>query len=387
MFLVARRISALREGFARAANRQIRHVARRRVRNEHERRLLRYDCDPLTVVAPPSGVLPSREWEVLLPEIEARRPVWRSYAMKTIVTLTLNPSIDGAAQAVVVRPTQKIRTSDERYDPGGGGINVARVVQELGGMTLAAYLAGGATGGVLDELLDAAAITRRRVSIQDHTRISHAVYERSSGQEYRFVPAGPVVQESEWRALLALLENLDCDYLVASGSLPRGVPDDLYGTVADLARRKGARLVLDASGSALRAGLARGVHLVKPSLSELETLLGRKLLDQTSQEAAAQELVESGAAELVALTLGRDGALLATSGRTQRLPALKVAVKSAVGAGDCFVAAMTLGLARGRSARDAFGYGMAAGAAAVLSAGTGLCRREDVERLYDEMKS
>jgi 6-phosphofructokinase 2 len=306
--------------------------------------------------------------------------------MKTIVTLTLNPSVDGAAEAEVVRPIHKIRTSDERYDPGGGGINVARVVQELGGTTLAVYLAGGATGGVLDDLLDAAAIPRRRVPIQDHTRISHAIYERSSGQEYRFVPAGPLVQESEWRALLATLEDIDCDYLVASGSLPRGAPEDLYATVADIARRKGVKLVLDTSGSALRAGLKHGVHLLKPSLGELEILLARRLADPAEQEAAVHELVSSGTAKLVAVTLGRDGALLATSGGTLRLAALKVIAKSAVGAGDSFLAAMTLGLAQGRSAKDAFGYGMAAGAAAVLSAGTGLCRQEDVERLYGELK-
>jgi len=155
--------------------------------------------------------------------------------MKPIVTLTLNPSVDGAAEADVVRPVRKIRTSNERYDPGGGGINVARVVRELGGSPLAIYLAGGVTGGVLDDLLDVAAVARRRVSIQDHTRVSHAVYERSSGQEYRFVPAGPLVQESEWRAFLASIEDLDCDYLVASGSLPRGAPEDLYATVADMA--------------------------------------------------------------------------------------------------------------------------------------------------------
>ena len=306
--------------------------------------------------------------------------------MKPIVTLTLNPSVDGAAEADVVRPVRKIRTSNERYDPGGGGINVARVVRELGGSPLAIYLAGGVTGGVLDDLLDVAAVARRRVSIQDHTRVSHAVYERSSGQEYRFVPAGPLVQESEWRAFLASIEDLDCDYLVASGSLPRGAPEDLYATVADMARRKGAKLVLDTSGMALRAGISRGVYLLKPSLGELETLRSRKLPDPAAQEAAAQELVSSGAAELVALTLGRDGALLATSEGTLRLGALDVVVKSAVGAGDSFVAAMTLGLAQGRSAEDAFGYGMAAGAAAVLSAGTGLCHREDVERLYGELK-
>jgi len=306
--------------------------------------------------------------------------------MKPIVTLTLNPSVDGAAEADVVRPVRKIRTSNERYDPGGGGINVARVVRELDGSPLAICLAGGVTGGVLDDLLDVAAVARRRVSIQDHTRVSHAVYERSSGQEYRFVPAGPLVQESEWRAFLASIEDLDCDYLVASGSLPRGAPEDLYATVADMARRKGAKLVLDTSGMALRAGITRGVYLLKPSLGELETLLGRKLPDPAAQEAAAQELVSSGAAELVALTLGRDGALLATSEGTLRLGALDVVLKSAVGAGDSFVASMTLGLAQGRSAEDAFGYGMAAGAAAVLSAGTGLCHREDVERLYGELK-
>ena len=307
--------------------------------------------------------------------------------MKPIVTLTVNPSIDGAAEADVVRPIRKIRTSNERYDPGGGGINVARVVQELGGATLAIYLAGGVTGGVLDDLLEAVAIARRRIPIQDHTRISHAVYERSSGLEYRFVPEGPSVREAEWRTCLDALEDLDCDYLVASGSLPRGIPDDFYAGVVDIASRKGAKVVLDTSGEALRAALDRGgVHLVKPSLGEFEALLGRKLADPSRQEEAARDLVRSGAAALVAVTMGRDGALLASDRGTLRLAAPEVTVKSAVGAGDSFVAAMTLGVAQGRSPEDAFAYGMAAGAAAVLSAGTGLCRREDVERLYGEIK-
>lgn len=305
--------------------------------------------------------------------------------MRTIVTLTLNPSIDGAAEAEVVRPLHKIRTSGERYDAGGGGLNVARVIRELGGPPFAIYLAGGATGGVLDDLLEAAEVPRRRVPIEGHTRISHAVYERSSGQEYRFVPAGPLVHEAEWRAFLAELEEIDCDFLVASGSLPRGVPDDLYATIAELARRRGAKLVLDTSGAALRAGLSGGVHLVKPSLGELETLVACKLPDAASQEDAALGLVRSGAAELVALSLGRDGALLATAEGVVRRDAPDVVAKSAVGAGDSFVGAMTLGLAQGRPWEDAFLYGMAAGGAAVMSAGTGLCRREDVERLYTQM--
>ena len=306
--------------------------------------------------------------------------------MKPIVTLTLNPSVDGSAQAEVVQPIRKVRTTDERYDPGGGGINVARVVQELGGTALAVYMAGGATGGVLDELLDSAAIPRRRIAIGDHTRISHAVYERSSGLEYRFVPEGPLLKESEWRACLDALEDLDCDYLVVSGSLPRGAPDDFYARVIDVTDRKEVKLVLDTSGRALRPALERGVHLVKPSLGEFEALVGRQLPQPALQEEAARELVRTGASEMLALTMGRDGALLVTADSALRLPAPAVPVKSAVGAGDSFVAAMTLALAQGRSSEDSFAYGMAAGAAAVMSPGTELCRREDVERLYDEMK-
>jgi 6-phosphofructokinase 2 len=302
--------------------------------------------------------------------------------MKPIVTLTLNPSIDGAAYAELVRPIHKVRTSDDRYDPGGGGINVARVVRELGGPTLAVYLSGGATGAVFDDLLAAAAITRRRIPIADHTRISHAVFERSSGLEYRFVPEGPLVAEAEWRACLAALDEIDCDYLVASGSLPRGVPQDFYALAGEAVRRKGIKLVLDTSGAALRAGIGGGVYLIKPSLGEFEALVGRRLPVPAEQEAAAHELIASGATQMVALTLGRDGALLVTVNGALRLAPPAVPVRSAVGAGDSFLAAMTLAVAWGRAVEDAFAYGMAAGAAAVLSPGTELCRREDVERLY-----
>ncbi len=306
--------------------------------------------------------------------------------MKPIATLTLNPSIDGAAQAETVRPIHKVRTTDERFDPGGGGINVARVVRELGGPTLAVYLAGGTTGGVFDDLLATAAITRRRIPIADHTRISHAVFERLSGQEYRFVPEGPLVAEAEWRACLEALDEIDCEYLVASGSLPRGVPEDFYALVGEAARQKGIKLVLDTSGAALRAGTRGGVHLIKPSLGEFEALIGHKLPLPADQEAAARDLIVSGATEIVALTLGREEALLVTPEHALRLTPLEVEVKSATGAGDSFLAAMTFKLAEGRTVEDAFAYGMAAGAAAVLTPGTGLCRREDVERLYAEMQ-
>jgi len=303
--------------------------------------------------------------------------------MKPIVTLTLNPSIDGSSEAETVRPIHKVRTSNERYEPGGGGINVTRVIRELGGSSLALYLAGGVTGAVLEELLAGSGIAGRRVAIKDHTRVSHTVFERSTGLEYRFVPEGPEVEPSEWQECLAMLSTLECEYLVASGSIPKGVPADFYVRVATIARERGMKLVLDTSGQALRETIsAGGVHLAKPSLGEFEQFIGCSLKNPKAQEDAAMEVVRAGRVDLLAVTMGHEGALLARASGVTRLPALEVEVRSAVGAGDSFVAAMTVALARGTTPEEAFRWGIAAGTAAVLTPGTGLCKRSDVERLF-----
>lgn len=253
-------------------------------------------------------------------------------------------------------------------------------------MAFAIYLSGGTTGPVLDGLVRAAGIESRRVPIADHTRISHTVHERSSNLEFRIVPEGPVVALDEWQACLAALEEIDCEYLIASGSVPRGVPANFYVAVARLAARKGIKLVLDTPGDALREATAHGLYLIKPSLGELEDLVGEKLTAPAEQVSAVRRLIASGAAEIIALTLGRDGALLATRDGLYRLPGLKVTPKSAVGAGDSFLAAMTLGLAQGRSPEDAFALAVAAGTAAVLTVGTEQCRRDDVERIYEQIR-
>lgn len=308
--------------------------------------------------------------------------------MKPIVTLTFNPAIDGASEADVVRPTRKIRTMNERYDPGGGGINVARVIAELGRPSVPIYLAGGATGAVLDELVAARGFRPERIAIRDHTRVSHAVYERSTGLEYRFVPEGPLVRGDEWPGVLAALDALDFDFCVASGSLPRGVPDDIYVEVGRVVARKGARLILDTSGAALKAAVAAGgLYLVKPSLGEFEALAGRELRDERAQEEEALAIVRKGAIDILAITLGHEGAVLATRDGVRRLRPPDVVARSAVGAGDSFAGAMTFALAEGRSIEDAFVLGLAAGTAAVLTPGTELCRKADVWRLYDALKA
>ena len=307
--------------------------------------------------------------------------------MRPIVTLTLNPAIDSSCQADEVGPVHKIRTFEERYDPGGGGINVARVIRELGGEAIAVYLAGGLTGQAFNRMLDAIGLQHRAVPISGDTRVAHTVFERSTGQEYRFVPEGPEIHDDEWQACLRELEGLEFDYLVASGSLPRGLPDDFYAQSARMAADKGARFVLDTSGAALKRALDAGVYLVKPNLRELETAVGRALRQPAEQEGAARQLIARGRAEIVTVSLGADGALLATGEGCWRLRVPRIKPKSAVGAGDSFVGAMTLGLAQGRTPIDAFALAVAAGTAAVLTMGTELCRREDVLRIYRQIKA
>lgn len=298
-----------------------------------------------------------------------------------ILTVTLNPAVDMACEAASVRPTVKIRTTGETHAPGGGGINVAKVVHELGGDSLAVLLAGGATGAQLVELVTAAGVACQRVRIAGATRICTTVRDRSSGLEYRFVPEGPLVSAAEFEVCRALLRGLHGDWLVLSGSLPRGLPAGAYLALARDAVQRGRQVVLDSSGPALSAARGAGLALIKPSLGELEHLLGRPLADAPGQEAAARALVADGTASHVAVSLGERGALLATRDGLWRMAALPVRAVGAVGAGDSFVAAMVLALSRGAGPREALAWGMAAGAAAVTNAGTAEPRRADVEAL------
>ncbi len=300
-----------------------------------------------------------------------------------IVTLTPNPALDCSCEAETVVPIHKVRTFNEVYAAGGGGINVARAIHQLGGEATALYLAGGATGVFLDELLDAGGVERQSIPICGNTRISHNVFERAGKVDYRFVPDGPLVTRAECDSLLDALAAMHAGIIVGSGSLPRGADNDFFARAADIASQKGAPFYLDTSGAALRAALARGgVALVKPSLGELASITHKKLETRAEQEAAAMEVVNSGGAALVTVTLGRDGGFMASSEGVFEAPSPKVEALSAVGAGDSFLAGMALALSNGKTPREAFVYAMAAGAAAVLHIGTQLCKRGDADAIH-----
>jgi 6-phosphofructokinase 2 len=307
--------------------------------------------------------------------------------MPEIVTITLNPAVDVATSIERVVDTRKLRCSPARRDPGGGGINVARVIQRLGGDCSAIYLAGGATGQMLRELLDAEAFVGVGIEIAGETRENFSVLEQCTGLEYRFVLPGPTLSALDWQRCLDEFNGLEVPprYLVMSGSLPPGAATSAYAQLARLASARGTRVVVDTSGPALAEALDAGVWIVKPSLSELQDLTGRPLLEEAECIAAAQDIARSGRARIVAVTLGERGALLVTAERCLRAAGLSVKVCSSIGAGDSFVAALIWALNRNVDIDEAFRYGMAAASATLLGAGTTLCERGEVERLYREI--
>jgi 6-phosphofructokinase 2 len=301
----------------------------------------------------------------------------------TVLCLTMNPSVDVSTHTGQVVPADKLRCAAAQRDAGGGGLNVARVVHRLGGHSSALFPAGGAAGQWLTQHIAHAGLPARALPILQDTRENFTVQALDTGAEYRFVLPGPTLIEAEWQTVLeevnAWPEPLAL--VVASGSLPPGVPDDFYARLAITTRQRGVRLVLDSSGPALAAALRAGVFLVKPNLRELRELTGLPLETAGAWRAAAQALVDRGQAEVVALTMGDRGALLISHDGAWQADALPVEVASSVGAGDSFVGALVWSLQQGHPLPEAFGWAMAAGSAALLTPGTGLCLPHDVQRL------
>jgi 6-phosphofructokinase 2 len=239
-------------------------------------------------------------------------------------------------------------------------------------------------GARIEALLAEAGVDYRAVPIAGQTRESLTVDESSTGRQYRFVLPGPEISAAEQERILDCFRDQPADYLVVSGSLPPGVGSDFYARLGEL-HRGGGRLVLDSSGAGLRTAARAQPWLIKPSLRELEELVGRALPDRAAIQAAARDLVNEGLADVVVVSQGEEGATWVSADAADHIDAIPVEAVSAVGAGDAMVAGITLASARGMRLGDAIRYGVAAGAATLLGPGTTQVRPEDVDRLYRQI--
>jgi len=302
-----------------------------------------------------------------------------------IVTVTFNPCIDKSTSVTSVLPDKKLHCREPKFEPGGGGINVARAIRKLGGQAIAVYPSGGYSGIFLNELLLREGVTVLSIETHSHTRENLIVLDEMSNVQYRFGMPGPVLLEIEWQQCLNLLEEQDAEYIVVSGSIPKGVPENLIGRIAWIAKRKNKKIIVDVSGPALEHALNEGVFMIKPNLHELSILSGLELTVATAAD-AAKEIVRKKQSKVVVVSLGAEGALVVSHQLDMHIkPPPLITRRSTVGAGDSMVAGIVYKLSNGWSLLDAVQYGVACGTAATMNAGTELCHLKDVEKLLSVM--
>lgn len=301
----------------------------------------------------------------------------------SIVTITLNPCIDKTVSVEQVLPDCKLSCTNVQEYPGGGGLNVARVVSRLGADVCAYWTCGGENGRRLGEFLDEEKVPHQPITISEAVRENLIVREESSGNLFRFGMPGPMLSDTEREHWIERMRKLPptTKYAVFSGSLPEGMPSAWYEELLRAAPQ-GVCLVVDTKLGALRRALSVGVYLIKPNLREMEELVGRELTDDASIEHAARDIVSRGAAQVVIVSLGRAGVLLVTRDRLERIPAPAVRLQSKVGAGDAVVGGVVAALSAGKTITEATKFGVAAGAAAVMTRGTELCHKDDVEQIF-----
>lgn len=305
--------------------------------------------------------------------------------MKSIATLTVNPSLDKSTHCSGLVPEQKMRCEEPQYDAGGGGINVSKAISRLGTESTAIFTSGGAIGKMLEDLLDnEPQIETKTIKTQNWTRENFIAFDDQSKSQYRFGFSGNPLSADEQEEIKQLVKGITSDFLVISGSLNEDLPVDFYKQL--IASKKGhTKIILDTSGEALQQTLEAGVYLVKPNIGELAKLIGKERLEKSEVEQAARQLIGKGSAEIVVVSLGAEGAMLVTATTTEFVTAPQVEKKSTVGAGDSMVGGMVWALSQNKGLREVVQWGVACGSAATMNEGTQLFKAEDAQKLFQSI--
>lgn len=307
--------------------------------------------------------------------------------MSAIVTITFSPCIDKSTSVPSLIPEKKLRCAAPILEPGGGGINVARAIKKLGGQATAIFPSGGYTGKFFNHLLELENIPAVIIETPNETRENIIVLDESTNNQYRFGMPGTPLSEKEWQQCLTAVEIIPAaKYIIASGSLPPGVPLNIYALLAKIAKKMNAKFIVDTSGEALEQAVEEGVYLLKPNLGELATLAGKSSLRKDEAKEIARTIIAKGKCKAMVISMGAEGAMLVTNDIAKIITPPAVERKSTVGAGDSMVAGIVFYLSHGRSLLEAVQYGVACGTAATMNSGTELCKKEDAEKIVPLLK-
>jgi 6-phosphofructokinase 2 len=298
-----------------------------------------------------------------------------------VVTLTINPALDKSAKIADMTPFDKLECHDITYHPGGGGINISRVLNRLQIESNCLFPYGGKTGEHLIELLEEEHIEVFSTPISVLTRENFAVFNNKTKLQYRFgMPTAPF-SENEMEALEKLINEqvLDNDIFVISGSLPKGLPTDYYSKIIQNLTAKGVKVIVDTSGPVFNEVLKNELFLIKPNQKELARLAGKESLTKKEREEFALKIVADKTAKYVVVSLGKEGAFIAHESGIDYVKAPEISVKSTIGAGDSMVAGLIYGITAKETPKNILRWGVACGVSATLSEGSDLAHKVNID--------
>lgn len=304
-----------------------------------------------------------------------------------IVTVTMNPAIDKTVDIGKFERGDLNRIKRVEIDAGGKGINVSKTIRELGGESIATGFVGGTSGTIIKQVLTDLGLRTDFVEVKGETRTNLKVVEET-GEVTELNEPGPEVSEEQLNDLLNRLEgyaNPDTLFVLA-GSIPAGIPTDIYRKITEQVHQKGAMVLLDADGVLFSESLKGKPDMLKPNRSELERYY------QMDYRASEQELVLMGGklleqgVSMAAISLGQMGAIFLTKGKRYRCPGLRVKAHSTVGAGDALVAAMAYSWDEKLPLETCIRLCMGASAGAVTSIGTKPPKRSLVDELVEQVE-
>lgn len=300
-----------------------------------------------------------------------------------IVTLTVNPAIDKSAKINGLIPDIKMQCHSIQYHPGGGGINISRILKNLEIKSDCVFTSGGNTGNLLQDLLTEEKIPFTAITTKGRTRENFSVVDTHTQLQYRFGMPGSELSNDELLKVKNVISSkmTSGDILVLSGSLTNNMPVDFYAQLIRLVKNDNIKVVVDTSGKPLQKALNEGLYLIKPNQKELAQLAGIDVLTSSEQEKFAMELVDSGKAKFVAVSLGARGAFLASKDGIiyQATPSVKV--KSTIGAGDSMVGGLIYGITKNLPQSDILKWGVVCGVATTISEGTTLAQKENISKV------
>jgi 6-phosphofructokinase 2 len=303
-----------------------------------------------------------------------------------VYTVTLNPSLDRTLWVDRIQPDDANRIEQEQRYAGGKGIDVSKVLTTLGITNRALGLIGGFAGEELEGRLLNEGIGCDFARISGETRTNIIVNDMSTGKQIVFSDKGPEVKPYELMQIIHKIERLDHpDIVVISGSLPPGVHPEIYRKIVEMAKTRGAMVILDTDGDALKVGIQATPDAIKPNIHELSRLVDAELEEMDEIMRAARGVRQKGIG-MVLVSMGAKGILLVGEKEQYLASPPEVTVKNTIGAGDSAVAGFVYGLAEGKGLKEALIYAVAAGTATTLRPGTALCQKDDFLRLVPEIR-